>query len=272
MNKIQITKHVKNSSMPTIDEFEIEKILTFIRETVKFHKKKCVIIGVSGGIDSAVALTLLTMAMGKKKIIPMLLPYNNQSTHDSGLICRHNGYSEKSIMQIDITSIVESYQNTISKSINKLRLGNIQARVRMTLLFDKAHELNGLVCGTENKSEHYLGYFTRFGDEASDFEPLRNYYKTQVRQLASFLKIPTLFIDKKPSANLWKNQTDEEELGFTYDQADEILSLAIDQKLSEKEIKIKSLIEPTIIHKILKRVKNMEFKRKTPYLMKTATN
>lgn len=267
MIKKQILVQVKNSSMPTIDEFEIEKILTFIRETVKFHKKKCVIIGVSGGIDSAVALTLLTMAMGKKKIIPMLLPYNNQSTHDSELICIHNGYSEKSIMKIDITSIVESYQKKISKNINQLRLGNIQARVRMTLLFDKAHELDGLVCGTENKSEHYLGYFTRFGDEASDFEPLRNYYKTQVKQLAAFLKIPTLFIDKKPSANLWKNQTDEDELGFTYQEADEILNLAIDNELTEEKIFNHSTIDPKIIKKILNKVAVTEFKRITPYLL-----
>lgn len=145
---------------------------------------------------------------------------------------------------------------------NKIRFGNIMSRVRMIILFDLAKKNNALVCGTENKSEHLLGYFTRFGDGASDIEPIRHLYKTQVYELAKYLEIPKEIISQKPSAGLWKNQTDEDQFGFTYQEADQVLHLYFDKKmLTEKIIKAGY---PNA-KKIISYVKKNEFKRKTPY-------
>jgi len=136
------------------------------------------------------------------------------------------------------------------------------ARTRMIILFDQAKRHEALVCGTENKSEHLLGYFTRFGDSASDIEPITHLYKTQVYQLAKYLKIPEEIIQTQPTAGLWENQTDEGEFGFTYEEADQVLYLFHDRNKSLNEI-INLGFKNT--EKIIKRVKQNEFKRKTPY-------
>ena len=136
------------------------------------------------------------------------------------------------------------------------------ARVRMIILFDLAKQIGGLVCGTENKSEKLLGYFTRFGDAASDLEPISHLYKTQVYQLAKYLKIPGQIINQSPTAGLWDGQTDEGEFGFTYREADQVLHLYFDQKKSLNEIK-KLGFKNT--DKIIKRLLNYQFKLKTPY-------
>ncbi|MBI2190192.1 MAG: NAD(+) synthase, partial [Candidatus Levybacteria bacterium] len=133
---------------------------------------------------------------------------------------------------LSIKSIVDKLAKTLGVQPLKdsIRLGNIMARVRMILLYDLAKKHQALVCGTENRSEYHLGYFTRFGDEASDFEPIRHLYKTQVYQLASYLGVPKTVIDKKPTAGLWAEQTDEGEFGFSYKEADPVLYLYFDKK------------------------------------------
>ncbi len=147
----------------------------------------------------------------------------------------------------------------------KVRVGNIMARIRMILLYDLAKKHNALVCGTENKSEFLLGYFTRFGDEASDFEPIQHLYKTQVFQLASFLNVPKNIIQQVPTAGLWRNQTDEKEFGFTYKEADQVLFYYYDQKLKLEEIKGMGFKNAaTIINFALKN----SYKHRTPYTTK----
>ncbi|OGY16693.1 MAG: NAD(+) synthase [Candidatus Chisholmbacteria bacterium RIFCSPHIGHO2_01_FULL_49_18] len=157
--------------------------------------------------------------------------------------------------------------------LNRLRLANIAARSRMIVIFDQAKLLDALVIGTENQSEHLLGYYTRFGDEASDVEPIRHLYKTQVRQLAKFLKVPKEVIEKAPTAELWAGQTDEAELGFSYDEADPILFLHYEQQKSPKEI-VKLLTNNTrsktkevekLMKKVLGHCKQMSFKQNLPY-------
>jgi NAD+ synthase len=140
----------------------------------------------------------------------------------------------------------------------KLRLGNIMARVRMIVLYDLAKKHQGLVCGTENKSEFLLGYFTRFGDEASDFEPIRHLYKTQILELAKHLNLPQKIISQTPTAGLWSSQTDEKEFGFTYQEADKVLDLYLNHKKT---------ISPNA-QKILSRVNKNSFKHHLPYLAK----
>ena len=149
-------------------------------------------------------------------------------------------------------------------SISNLRKGNMMARIRMMLLYDFAKKHQGLVLGTENKTENILGYFTRFGDEASDIEPLLGLYKTQVRQLASFLDVPERIIIKSPSAGFWKGQTDEKEYGFTYEEADKVLHLHVDQHKSKEEI-IRKGFDKETVEKVVQRLKDNEFKHKLPY-------
>ncbi|MBI3560071.1 NAD(+) synthase, partial [Candidatus Gottesmanbacteria bacterium] len=137
------------------------------------------------------------------------------------------------------------------------------ARVRMILLFDQAKKRNALVVGTENKTEHLLGYFTRFGDEASDIEPLRNLYKSQVYELARQLNLPENIVSKAPTAGLWEGQTDEGEFGFTYKEADEILAIIVDEKKSIDEVVRKGYDQATV-EKVVKRMKENNFKHHLP--------
>jgi NAD+ synthase len=135
------------------------------------------------------------------------------------------------------------------------------ARVRMIAVFDLAKKLGGLVCGTENKSEHYLGYFTRFGDSASDIEPLCHLYKTQIRQYATALGIPNQIITKAPSAGLWEEQTDEQELGFTYEQADIVIAEFLGETEENDEV------STDIRQKVVARIQSQQFKLEVPYMM-----
>ncbi|HSX24459.1 MAG TPA: NAD(+) synthase, partial [Candidatus Andersenbacteria bacterium] len=144
------------------------------------------------------------------------------------------------------------------------RLGNIMARCRMIAIYDLAKQKDALVVGTENRSEKYLGYFTRFGDEASDIEPIQQFYKTQVRQLAAHLKLPQEIIQKHPSAGLWDNQTDEQELGFTYEAADKILHAYLDEKKTGSAIELSNIPKATV-NAVLARVASQHFKLETPY-------
>ena len=161
------------------------------------------------------------------------------------------------------TSKIQLHTSNISHQI-QIRLGNIMARVRMTMLFDLAKKHNALVCGTENKTEHLLGYFTRFGDAASDIEPIQHLYKSQVFALAQDLKVPEEIIKAKPTAGLWSGQTDEGEFGFSYQEADVVLYLYFEKKFPlEKIEKLGHKNAGKIINFALKN----SFKHKTPYTL-----
>jgi len=272
----------------------IQTITSFIQSTLQKTDKTQLVVAVSGGIDSAVSLTLATKAIGKESVYPLLLPYGDQDILDSLEICRFNQISVDNIKVINIKTSVDILWDGINKQCHsdqngiraqnqiqkkgsevglqpaqndaefKVRIGNIMARVRMIMIFDQAKKFGALVCGTENKSEKYLGYFTRFGDEASDLEPLQHLYKTQVWELAKELKLPQKFIDKQPSAGLWDGQSDEQELGFSYSQADLVLAQLIDKHKKAKEIKINGM-EQKIIDKVIKQVKSQHFKHEVPY-------
>lgn len=192
------------------------KEIKFIRKIFKQEKIKYAVVAVSGGIDSSVALTLTVKALGAENVFTLQLPYKNQSTRESDLIIDWVKIPDKNRIKINIGKAVDSFGIK-----EKKRLGNVMARMRMIYEFDQAKKLNALVVGTENKSEKLLGYYTRFGDEAADIEPIIHLYKTEVIKLARELKIPQEIINQQPSAGLWLEQTDEGELGFTYKEADE---------------------------------------------------
>lgn len=223
---------------------ETKRIVDFLNSVKKKTKKDKVVIGLSGGIDSTTVYYLLRKTYKKENIIGVSLSYEKISK-----IITQFRDEEKDFFQ----------KNTLPSLNEKVRLGNLMARVRMIILFDLAKKYDALVCGTENKSERLLGYFTRFGDAASDIEPISHLYKTQVRQLAKYLKISKKVIDAPPTAGLWKGQTDEKELGFTYKEADQVLFLYCDKKMPIKKMPFKNT------GKIIDRYLDNRFKQEVPY-------
>ncbi|MEK7597745.1 MAG: NAD(+) synthase [Patescibacteria group bacterium] len=241
------------SSLPHINpKQETDKIISFLGKTFKKQKIDKVVLGLSGGIDSTTALYLLREVLPAKNIFAVQMNYYHQKKSEIDL----KGIN---VINVSIKKIVDQFR--VEGSKEKIRLGNIMTRVRMIILFDLAKQINGLVCGTENKSERLLGYFTRFGDSASDIEPISHLYKTQVYQLAKYLKVPKVIINQSPTAGLWDGQTDENDFGFTYEEADQVLYL-VDGRLQDiNGIKKKF---PNA-EKIINRFKDNKFKLKTPY-------
>ena len=247
---------------------KIEEIEAWIKKTVEKAGFKKVVIALSGGIDSALACALAVKSLGPDQVFPLLLPYGNlnlEGTKDALLLCDFLKIDKNNIKISDIKPAVEEIIK-LEDAISEIRKGNIMARVRMIYLFDLAKKNDALVIGTENKTEHYLGYFTRFGDSASDLEPIINLYKTQVWEMAKYLNLPKNIIEKTPTAGLWLGQSDENELGFSYKDADQILNLYFDEKMKTNQIMEKGF-KKELIEKVLDRVKQNEFKQKLPFLL-----
>lgn len=246
-------------------------MVTFIARTLNEQDKSCVVVAVSGGIDSAVSVSVAVHAVGASAVYPVLLPYGSQDMEDAVQLLTELEIPRTNTTIFSIDSVVHSAAQTLGLHLNprsaknKHRLGNIMARVRMILVYDIAAKQDALVCGTENKSEKYLGYFTRFGDEASDIEPLQHLYKTQVRQIATEIGLPSVFLSKAPSAGLWKNQTDEKELGFSYEEADQVLLLYIDKQLGLTDIISQTGLPKKTVQAVISRVTSQSFKHRVPY-------
>ena len=244
---------------------EVEKITWFISRTFQKTNIQNAIVAVSGGIDSALSLALTVGALGKDRVIPLLLPYGDQDMSDAQLVTDELGLDENQVRVVNILPFVNDFCDILPISEQeRVRKGNVMARVRMTVIYDYAKQHRALVVGTENKSESYLGYFTRFGDEASDLEPLIHLYKTQVRQLAKHLNLPQNIQTKLPSADLWPNQTDEDELGFSYELADQVLFAWKELEKNPDEIMIDGLTNE-LKNKIIERVKLNQYKHQVPY-------
>lgn len=270
----------------------IGEILSFIKQTFAKTGKHTAIVAVSGGIDSAVSLSLVVRALGAEHVHTLLLPCGDQDMTDARAVIDFNQISVDNQHEVQIKPIVGQIFGFAQDQENQanIRQGNIMARTRMILLYDLAKTLDALVCGTENKSEKYLGYFTRFGDEASDLEPIQHLFKTQVRQVAVELGLPEQLLAKQPSAGLWANQTDEAELGFSYDEADQVLEIIVDKQPALLERltngKARSLeevrdgarflsgasLDPSVIEKVLKHVQANWFKHQVPYHMEPEQN
>jgi NAD+ synthase len=169
---------------------------------------------------------------------------------------------------IDISAMVDPLIERDS-TISSVRKGNIMARVRMIVLYDQSEVFKALPVGTSNKTEILLGYSTMYGDSASAMNPIGDLYKTQVRQLARAMNIPAAIIDKAPSADLWEGQTDEKELGFTYDEVDKLLYLLIDQRYSPQEA-IEAGFNESFVKAVTARVRRNQFKRMQPPIAKVS--
>lgn len=229
---------------------EADKIIVFIKDTFKNQQFTKAVVAVSGGIDSATSLLLAVKALGAKNVYTLQLPYKRQSVDLSHLVIKSAGIPKNQQLIYNISRQADSLAVKLKAKKDQVRFGNIMARVRMICVFDTAKHLGALVVGTENKTEAALGYFTRFGDAASDIEPISHLYKTQVRQLAEHLKVPLPIIKAAPTAGLWPNQTDEKELGESYEDIDTML---IGDKPTSKNM--------------AQRIKTMAFKQKVPYTL-----
>lgn len=247
-------------------------ILDMVKESVDFLQLvrsstgiSKFVVAVSGGIDSAVSVKLAVHAYGAKNVYALMLPYGDQSIEDSVAVIASAGIPESNIRVQNIQPMVDSFGVE-----QEQRKGNIMARVRMIALFDWAKELGALIVGTENRSEYLLGYFTRHGDEGSDIEPIVGYYKFQVRLLAEVLKVPQAILDKAPSAGLWDGQTDEGELGFTYQQADNVFMAYFDHGYTDlADISEMFGIPLKVVEAVMARVKSQDFKHHVPYTQDT---
>ena len=251
----------------TINTDVARQILTgFIRSEVTRVGYSRAVIGLSGGIDSALSCVLAVEALGAENVLAVRLPYTSSSRDSldhADLLIEQLQIPSKTI---EITDMVDPLF-ALDPEISKLRKGNIMARERMIVLYDQSEVFKGLVIGTSNKTEILLGYSTQFGDAASAINPLGDLYKTQIRQLSRAVSVPAPLIDKPPSADLWLGQTDEGELGFTYEQVDQVLYLMVDHRYSPQEC-VEAGFDEKFVDVVLKRIRRNQFKRMQPPIAK----
>ncbi len=224
------------------------------------------VIGLSGGIDSALSCYLAAEALGAKNVLAIRMPYrtsSQESLDHAQMIIDELGVES---LTVPITPMVQPYLDQIPE-INSFRAGNIMARMRMIVLYDHSAAFNGLVVGTSNKTEILLGYSTLWGDSACALNPLGDLYKTQLRQLSRDMNIPDVIVSKPPTADLWLGQTDEAELGFTYADVDPLLYLLVDERYTPQEC-VEAGFDEVFVNKVVERIRRNHFKRVLPPIAK----
>jgi len=245
-------------------QFARDLIVSFIKEESEKIGLKKGVVAISGGIDSTLVSYLTTLSLGKDNTILVNMPYGDlglRGKEDSIKIANELGVN---LEIIDIKDIVDSY---FKDEVDKIRKGNFMARIRMAIVFDISKRENGFVIGCSNKSELLVGYSTWYGDMAASILPIGDLYKTQVREVAKFIGVPNFIIEKVPSAELWEGQTDEGELGISYEELDSILFLMVDKRLKVDEI-VKEGFPVEKVKKVKKMVINSHFKRRLPPIPK----
>jgi NAD+ synthase len=239
---------------------------TFLRDEIRKIGIEHAVLGLSGGIDSALSCYLAAQAIGAHNVYAVRMPYKSSSQdsldHAQLVIDALGVHSET----VDITGMADALIEH-TPDISNLRKGNIMARARMIVLYDRSAAYRALVIGTSNKTELLLGYGTLFGDMASAVNPLGDLYKTQIRQLAQAIGVPQPIIDKPPSADLWTGQTDEAEMGLTYSEVDKLLFLLVDERYSPEEA-IEAGFDRLFVDRVMRMIKTSHFKRRPPIIAK----
>ena len=256
-----------NNDKLYIDPDVAQLVLTqfLVNEITKAGFSKAVL-GLSGGIDSALSCYLAVKALGAENVLALRLPYKSSSSESldhAGLVIEDLGIASETV---EITGIVDALA-AATPDMTPHRLGNVMARARMMVIYDRSMSWNGLVIGTSNKTELLLGYGTIFGDLASAVNPIGDLYKTQIRQLSRFIGVPTPLIDKAPSADLIPGQTDEDDLGFTYAEVDKLLYLLVDERFSPADL-IAEGFSQEMVDRVLLLIRRAQYKRELPIIPK----
>lgn len=245
-------------------------LVNFLREELHKTSLKKFVLGLSGGIDSAVVLYLAVKAIGPENVYAICMPYKSSvsASEEHARLCAKQTGANYQV--IEITPQIDAYFEKIDPQASQLRRGNKMARERMTILYDHSAKYNGLVLGTSNKTELLLGYGTQYGDMASAINPIGDLYKTQIFQLADFLKVPAEVIGKRPTADLWEGQADEDELGFSYAEVDQLLYQLVDKRKTITAL-IKEGFKKEFIEKVIGMIKKSQFKRRLPLIAKISS-
>lgn len=245
------------------------KILTgFIRSEITRMGFSKGVLGLSGGLDSALSCFLAAEALGPENVLAVRMPYRTSSADslaDAQKVIDATGVQS---MTVEITEMVEPLFERFP-DMDNMRKGNIMARQRMIVLYDQSAATRSLVVGTGNKTEILLGYTTLYGDSANALNPIGDLYKTQVRQLARDMGVPASVVDKAPSADLWAGQTDEGELGFTYAEVDRLLYLLVDKRYTPQEC-VEAGYAEKFVTTVVERIRRNHFKRILPPIAKVS--
>ena len=259
----------KGKAILRLNTHVVRKMLVqFIRDQVSHACFSKGVIGVSGGVDSALVAYLATEALGRENVLASFMPYLTSSPGsitDAKTVVELLGIRSETV---EITPMVDAYFSE-SGEITNVRKGNVMARARMIVLYDLSARENALVIGTSNKTEILLGYGTQFGDTACAINPIGDLYKTQIWQLAEAVGVPGQIVEKKPTADLWVGQTDEEELGFAYKLVDRLLYYMIDERRTDAEL-LKLGFEKYFVQKIRLMMRRNQFKRRPPVIAKVS--
>ena len=246
-----------------------DRLILLIRKFVENAKLKRSVVGMSGGVDSSVTAALCAKALGKDRVIGVALPeretMNPKDIDDAYEVARQ---FDIKFFIVDITDILTAFEKSaeVYDRSDRVSNGNLKARARMMTLYYFANHFGALVVGTSNKSEILTGYFTKYGDGASDLAPLGDLYKAQGYQLARYLHLPTAVIEKKPTAGLWPGQFDEDELGVTYENLDLILH-GLENHMSPSVIAESLKISRTLVNRVVEMWQSSEHKRRGPVIL-----
>lgn len=247
----------------------LERVLVaFVRDEVHKSGLERVVLGLSGGVDSALVACLAARALGPQQVTGFVLPYRTSSPESEADARRVADATGIALQRLDITPQIEAYFAAFPDA-SPLRRGNKMARERMAILYDHSAVLRALVLGTSNKTELFLGYGTIFGDMASAINPIGDLYKTQVWALARAVGVPEPIVAKHPSADLWAGQTDEAELGFTYAEVDELLHFMIERRYRHEEL-VALGFDARFVERVEDLVTRSQYKRRMPLICKVS--
>jgi NAD+ synthase len=269
MTGMSVTAPFELPAELAIDTTAARRIIReFIRAQLRQAGFGRALLGLSGGIDSALVAYLVADAIGASELLAVLMPYRTSSPEsraDAEEVVRRLGCASE---LVDISPIVDAYFEVDERrDATPLRRGNLMARARMLVLYDHSVTWGGLVVGTGNKTETLIGYSTLWGDSASAFNPIGDLYKTQIRQLSAAVGVPEAIIRKAPSADLWPGQTDEAEVGFSYAELDRILFRLVDRRLTPDEV-VAAGFPREVVERVDRMVAGSEFKRQVPPIAK----
>ena len=250
-------------------DWSVRLLTDFLRSEIGRTGKRRVVLGLSGGVDSALVAYLAERALGADAVQAVLMPYRTSdpgSVRDARRVADTLGMPSE---EVDISPMVDGFEE-VTEDADRNRLGNVMARCRMVVLYDRSARHDALVLGTSNKTELLLGYGTLHGDLASAVNPLGDLYKTQVRQLSAHLGVPESILRKPPSADLWPEQSDEDELGFRYEEIDRLLALLVDARVSRRTA-TEAGFDERLVDRVTGRIVRSQFKRRMPVIAKMST-